>query len=188
MEYKEIEDDEYSTVTTTNQKLSWVYFIIFMSLLGLVYIYYIDSQHIRKNTSSRIPSRRTPADNKIISNITVPPSSRIPSRRTPADNKNISDITASGDFESQGNKILLDDYSNSPSLLYLRPKRSSSQSYDSSATFSPASRSSSQTTFIPASRPSRSSSQSYDSSAKSEGSSFYSLDSRHSRSSSQSYD
>ena len=165
MEYKEIEDDEYSTVTTTNQKLSWVYFIIFMSLLGLVYIYYIDSQHIRKNTSSRIPSRRTPADNK-----------------------NISDITASGDFESQGNKILLDDYSNSPSLLYLRPKRSSSQSYDSSATFSPASRSSSQTTFIPASRPSRSSSQSYDSSAKSEGSSFYSLDSRHSRSSSQSYD
>ena len=105
MEYKEIEDDEYSTVTTTNQKLSWVYFIIFMSLLGLVYIYYIDSQHIRKNTSSRIPSRRTPADNKIISNITVPPSSRIPSRRTPADNKNISDITASGDFQKKSEGI-----------------------------------------------------------------------------------
>ena len=129
MEYKEIEDDEYSTVTTTNQKLSWVYFIIFMSLLGLGYIYYLDSVHMPKKTSLRRDSRTLP-------NSGVRRNNNRFSLNT-ADSS-VTDLTNSGDFKSQGNKILLDDYSNSPSLLYLRPKRSSSQSYDSSATFIPA--------------------------------------------------
>ena len=121
MEYKEIEDDEYSTVTTTNQKLSWVYFIIFMSLLGLGYIYYLDSVHMPKKTSLRRDLRTLPNSGVRRNN------NRFSLNTT---DSSVSKLTNSGDFESQGNKILLDDYSYSPSL-YLRPSRSSSQSYDS---------------------------------------------------------
>ncbi len=124
MEYKEIEDDEYSTVTTTNQKLSWVYFIIFMSLLGLVYIYYIDSEHIRKNTSSR---RRKINYNPIPSAVS-----------------DYSSLTNSGDFKSEGSdSIVFHDFNTfdkydtfeSPSVGSGKTFRPASRNFGSSGSF-----------------------------------------------------